>query len=232
MIDASQILEDLQRQARAALDEFDVDQKLDDAKDAAGKVRQRLEADPDARKAAAGAGGLLLLGLLGTNGGRRLMGDVAKTGVVAALGALAYKAWNERRGPQEGERSRGETPPEFVIDADADPDFALALIRAMIAGAYADGALSDREETIIRKVVDEGGFDNDAVQGLLVHDYSLQDDIDALAAMASTPNRAAQLYAAAALTADRTQAKSKDLLDNLAKRLGVDPAYAAALDAQ
>ena len=227
MIDAAQILADLQRQAQTALDEFDLDQTIDEAKGAADKVRDRLETDPQARTAAAGAGGLLLLGLLGTKGGRRLMGDVAKTGAAAALGALAYKAWNERRGANSAPK---EAPPEFVIDVDADPAFSLALIRAMIAGAYADGALSAREEDLIRKVIDEGGFDNAEVQNLLLHDYALEDDIDAIAAAAETPNKAAQLYAAAALTADRNHEDGKRFLETLAKRLGVDPAYAEALE--
>jgi len=227
MINAAQILEDLQRQARAAIDEFDMDEKANQAKDIAGKIRERLDTDPNARNAAAGASGLLLLGMLGTRGGRRLIGNVAKTGAAAALGAFAYKAWNERR----GQASTTKTPPEFIIDVDADPAFSLALVRAMIAGAYADGTLSEREEKIIRSVIEEGGFDDSEVQELLLHDYSIDEDIEKLIAAATTPNKAAQLYAGAALTADHDNEKSREFLDYLAEKLGIDPEYATALHA-
>ncbi len=128
MFDARRVLDDMRRQASDLVKDFNVDEWLKNAAAAAEKVRTRIETDPNARTVAAGAGSLLLLGLLGTKGGRNLIGDVAKTGAVAALGALAYKAWRDRQGRVVGEPAADDLKTAgFLIDADKDPEFALSL---------------------------------------------------------------------------------------------------------
>ena len=228
MIDAEKILRDLKRQAEEITRDFDVDAKVDEAKEAAGKVRERLETDPQARTAAAGAGGLLLLGLLGTKGGRNLVGNIAKTGAVAALGALAYKAWNDRKGASPSSEQSDTPPAEFLDGANDDPYFALAVARAMFAAAYADGEIDQREhELVANAIVEVGG--NDETLGLLMDQRDEEAELDRIAEAATTPNRAAQLYAAAAMTVDADNEKNAKFLERLAIRLGIAPDYAEAI---
>ncbi|MEL7488433.1 MAG: DUF533 domain-containing protein [Pseudomonadota bacterium] len=217
-MDAAAILADLQKRAQDVLADFDVDAKVEDAKAAANRVRERLETDPQARAAATGAGGLLLLGLLGTKGGRGFLGGLAKTGAVAALGALAYKTWNERQGGDGG----GETPPDFLIDAQNDPAFAAAIVRAMAAGALADGVIDARERAVINGVAEAGDFDA-AARAETDRRATVEEDVSSLAAAATSPNRAAQLYAAATLTADEDHPEAQKFLSRLSDALGLPP---------
>ena len=223
MIDAEKILNDLRQQAEEVARDFDIDAKVEEAKEAAGKVRERLETDPQARTIATGAGGLLLLSLLGTRGGRRLVRGVAKTGAVAALGALAYKAWNERRGA-----NAGDPPAEFLAEVKDDPDFALAIVRAMLASAYADGVLDEKERKRVTDAIELSGGNEDTL-ALLMESRDEAEDLGHIAAAATTPNRAAQLYAAAAMTADVENNAEAKFLDRLAEKLGVAPDYAEAM---
>ena len=220
MVDAAKIFSDLEAQAREVLENFDVEAKVDDARAAADRVRERLETDPQARTAAAGAGGLLLLGLLGTRGGRSFLGGVAKTGAVAALGALAYKTWNEKR------QGGSTPPPDFLVDAQNDPAFANAVVRAMLAGAWSDGVFDAREKSIIEGVLAAGDLDQEL--GALLHSETTEaEDLDFLIEAATTPNRAAQLFAAASLTADPDHPQTKEFLERLADALGLSRKFAS-----
>lgn len=229
MIDARQIFADLQKQAETIARDLNVEQGLADAKTAAGKVRERLETDPQARTVAAGAGGLLLLGLLGSKGGRNLIGGIAKTGAVAALGALAYKAWSDRQrggaddvSPQEAEKAG------FLIETDKDPEFALALVHAMLASAYADGSLDKRERLAVEAALIRAGA-TDEDRRALMNDLPETERFDAVARAARTPNHAAELFAAAVVTAGENARDHAGFFERLADRLGIHPGHAAAI---
>lgn len=109
MIDARRILEDLARQASDLAKDPNIQARMDDAKGAAAKVRERLETDPKARTIAAGAGGLLLLGMLGSKGGRKFVGNVARTGIVAGLGASPTRPGGTGRA-RRGGRAASQGP--------------------------------------------------------------------------------------------------------------------------
>lgn len=234
------LLEDLQLRAGAALEDLDVDASLDQAKDTAYKVRERLQSDERARNLTIG-GGVLLAGLLATKGGRRLVGNVAKTGAVAALGALAYKAWQDRdRSSPPGPDDGGQVQPldhdlpeledveaaGFVIDAQSDPAFARALVHAMATAAYADGAIDPGERTAIDGVVTT---DDQDLKALVDNSRSEEDCLELIALAARTPNHAAQLYSAAVIAISEQDPRESRFLARLASRLGVAPAHAEAI---
>ena len=230
--DAKEVLASLKEQAAVAAREFDLDQKIDDARAAVDKVRERIDSDPKARNAAIGAGGVLLAGLLGTRGGRRLVGTVAKTGAVAALGALAYKAFQDRK--KEGfsaedvdasELRRGGYAGE---DMEEDQDFALAILRAMLASAYADGVLDAYEQRQLDEAFDRAGLSATARKELK-DNASSPATLALIADAARSPNQAAELYAAAVVAAGETNGEENKFLNALADRLGVDKEYAAAI---
>jgi len=232
-MDIQQILRDLQLRAETAISEFDVDARIDDAKGAAEKVRKRLEEDESTRNLTIG-GGVLLAGLLATNGGRRLLGTVAKTGAVAGLGALAYKAWQERGGashPRPGDHAYGADSGHlaaagFVMDDAADPAFSRAVVHAMAAAAYADGVIDPAE----RAEIDGTGAAGDTDLEALVNGSMGRDEtIELISLAARTPNHAAQLYAAAVLATGQQSPAESAFLSELAVALGVSPAHAEAM---
>jgi uncharacterized membrane protein YebE (DUF533 family) len=223
MLDAAKILADLQQHAERAAQEIEKSGAVDTAKKAAADMRERLKTDPQARTVAAGAGGLLLLGMLGSRGGRRLIGDIAQTGAVAALGALAYKTWMERRGKTTGggDLAREAKALGFPTDAASDPEFALAIVRAMLASAYADGVLDAHEQKLIDGAMADADLSDDE-RAMLTNKVPQADTLDLIAAAAKTPHHASELYAAALVSAGDLNDSETAFLEKLAARLGLD----------
>lgn len=239
MINFEKILADLQAEAAKVADAVELerrmeqgkdiaDEAIEQGKDIAGDVRERLETDPKARLAAAGAGGLLLAGLLGTRGGRKIIGGVAKTGAVAALGALAYRTWQGRQDPAEGEEVDARAA-GYVAQDTQDKQFSEAIVRVMIAAAHADGVLDEVERAALIAEMDRMGA-SEAERALLTQPMSDDDLYDKIVYSALSPNHAAQLYAAASVVAGVKDEKEKAFLKKLADRLGVDHRHAAAMD--
>lgn len=230
MFDARKIFADLQQQVGTLAKEYNVDQRLDQAKSAASDLRERLKTDPKAQTVAAGAGGLLLLGLLGSKGGRKLFGNVAKTGAVAALGALAYKAWADRQGrPAGAEPSPQELKDAgYAIEHNLDPAFSESLLHAMLGAAWADGALDTTERETIEAALSRAGADAEDRRALM-NDMPETERLAAIARGAKTPNHAAELFAAAAAIAGDRNGSESQFLRKLADKLAIHPDHADAL---
>lgn len=230
MLDARKILADLQHQAERAARDIEESGAIDKATKAAGDLRERLKTDPQAQAVAAGAGGLLLLGLLGSRGGRRLVGDIAQTGAVAALGALAYKTWMDRHGKRVDEKTivRDAEASGFPIDPASDPDFALAVVRTMLAAAYADGVIDAHEQRIIDGAKAKAQITEDE-RRMLAGEVPEAETLRLIAVAAKTPHHASELYAAAVLSAGELNDRESDFLRKLADALGLDADETKAL---
>ncbi len=235
MIDARKILEELQTQATTLARDFDVETKLDDAKRAAASAREKIETDEGARNAAVAAGGLLLAGLLGTKGGRRMIGGVAKTGLVAGLGALAYKAWQDHQtGDSDAASSEDRTADSAMLQGAGfpithdDPTFALGVLHAMIAAANADGVITASERAALDGALDRAGATAEERRALL-DDQDLDASLEVIARAATSSNHAAELYAAAAVVVAEPNSKEAAFLARLADRLNLGGDHAAAI---
>ena len=155
-MDFATIFADLQKQAKQAAKDLELEQTMQRGKDLSKEALEKLKTDRNTQVAATGAGALLLAAMLGTKGGRRFLGGAAKTGAVAGLGALAYKAWLDR----QGKRATGDVDPGklgFVTDKKMEPEFAEALVRTMVAAAWADGALDDSEKASLAEALKASG---------------------------------------------------------------------------
>jgi len=232
MIDFQKILASLQTEASKVAEAVELERRVAEgtaaAQELAADVKQTLETDPAARVAAAGAGGLLLAGLLGTRGGRKIIGGVAKTGIVAALGALAYRTWQGRKDETPGEDAAARAA-GYVGDDNQDAQFSEAIVRVMIAAAYADGVLDeDERKTLSAKLADTNASPEE--QALLVAPQSDDTLYDSIVYSALSPNHAAQLYAAASVVAGVRNDAERAFLGKLAERLGVDHRHAKAMD--
>lgn len=239
MIDFEKILADLQAEAAKVAEAVELERRMEQGKEIAGEamergseiagdMRERLDNDPKARLAAAGAGGLLLAGLLGTEGGRNILGGVAKTGAVAALGALAYRTWQGRKEAIDGEEVDARAA-GYVGQDTQDKQFSEAIVRVMIAAAHADGVLDEVERTALIAEMDRMGASEEE-RALLTQPSSDEDLYDKIVYSALSPNHAAQLYAAASVVAGVKNDKERAFLKKLADRLGVDHRHAAAMD--
>ena len=188
-------------------------------------------------KVAAGAalGGLGLL-LLGTRGGRGLVGSAATLGGLAMVGGLAYKAWqNHQAGNTPAAPAQIEAAPDaspFGVSGNFEQDNATAMLvlRAMIAAAACDGVVDNAERSRIIGALEGAGLDVHAAK-FLDAEFARPATIAELAAAANTPDLAAQAYTAARIAIEPDSMKEKAFLMNLAVALGLDEGLVAQIDA-
>jgi uncharacterized membrane protein YebE (DUF533 family) len=214
-----------------------LDQLLQSGASALGGVRQAATG-PDMGKYATGAavGGVLGL-LLGSRGGRRVGGKVLKYGSVAALGALAWKAYQDQQAqqrPQAGSAAAtapAAAPAFAALPAPQVEVHSRAMLKAMIAAAKSDGHMDDRERSLI-----------DAEIGRLEPDPAIRSWVDIelrrplepadVAAAASGPEMAAEIYLASLLVVDQTTTMERAYLDELARQLRLADGLKAELEAR
>lgn len=200
---------------------------------------ERAKQSGDLGKYATGAaaGGALAL-LLGSRRGRSLGGRALKLGSIAAIGALAWKVYQEHqaRSAQPPAAAagapQGMAPPRFeALPAPALEDHSRAMLTAMIAAAKADGHMDERERTLVE--VELTRLDADpATRGWVEAELRSPVDPAAVAATASTPEMRAEVYLASALVADETTTMERAYLEELANRLELAPELKAALEAK
>jgi uncharacterized membrane protein YebE (DUF533 family) len=199
---------------------------------------------PDMLKGLAGgaaAGGLVSI-LLGNKGTRRLAGGALKLGGAAVLGGLAYWAWQNyqaTKGAQTTvpvEPAKDITPKaEGTVFLPSNPtersELSLALLRAMIAAAKADGHIDGKEQEAIFAKLDELDHDNDA-KAFVIDELRKPLDIDAVVAGATSPERAVEIYAASVIAIDPDDPAEQAYLAMLASRLKLDPALKASVETE
>lgn len=175
------------------------------------------------------ATGALLTVLLGTKAGRRLGGTALKAGGLAAIAGLAYHAWRAQQdgGVAPGTGADAQIPPppagsDFDIEAapQGADSFAMALIRAMIAAARADGHVDEAERERIASRIRLAGLDADAAS-FLMQEVERPVDIDALVAAARSEAQRVELYTAARLAIEPHTRMERGFLDLLAGRLAL-----------
>lgn len=194
-------------------------------RDRAGQATQLAKDNPLAT-------GALVAVLLGTGAGRRVTGSALKIGGLAAVAGLAYKAYqNYQNGGKPAEGS-GEghaadqvllpAPSETSFDPAAAPqgesEFALALVRAMIAAARADGHIDDEERARVADRLRLAGLDEDA-EAFLVSELEQPVDLDSIVAAAKTDAQKVEIYTASRLAIEPETRAERGYLDMLAGRL-------------
>jgi uncharacterized membrane protein YebE (DUF533 family) len=124
-----------------------------------GTVRDKASQATQLAKDNPLATGAIVAVLLGTGTGRAIGGSALKLGGMAAIAGLGYQAWkNYQAGKAPVEGAAAQQPEMLAPPADSefsaeparvDSDFALSLIRIMIAAARADGHVDDAERARI-----------------------------------------------------------------------------------
>ncbi|MGB3830568.1 MAG: tellurite resistance TerB family protein [Mesorhizobium sp.] len=178
------------------------------------------------------AAGALAAVLLGTGPGRKVTGAAVRLGGLAAIGGLAYKAYqNYVNGQQPATDAPASAEPELLpppagteFHPDSAPqgeaEFALVLVRAMIAAAKADGHIDDEERGRIAGKLGAAGLGTD-VESFLRTELEAPLDLDALVASARTEAQKVELYTASRLAIEPGTRAERGYLDLLAGRLGL-----------
>ncbi|KAB1088022.1 tellurite resistance TerB family protein [Neorhizobium galegae] len=201
-------------------------------KDRAGQATQLAKNNPLAT-------GAILAAVLGTKTGRNIAGNVAAVGGIAAiagLGYLAYKNYQSGKSPEAVPQADKPllTPPADSPFHPQSPaltnDFALTLVRAMIAAAKADGHIDAGERANIMDKVHAVDLGAEA-EAFIENELANPVDIDDLVAAARTEEQKVEIYAASRLTIDPDTRAERGYLDLLAGRLGLDDALIEHIDA-
>jgi len=180
-------------------------------------------------------GGVLGL-LLGTKRGRSIGGSALKYGSVAALGAVAFRAYSEWQARQSAP-TLATTPtsvtarPVQLLPAPEVEVHSRAMFQALIAAAKSDGHLDDRERELIDAEMARLGADASERRWL---EAELRRPLDPaeVARAATTPELAAEMYLASLLVIDDTSFMERAYLDELARQLKLPAELKAELEQQ
>lgn len=201
--------------------------------DKAGQLTQMARNNPAIATAA-------MTALLGSKRGRKLGGSALKLGGLAAVAGLGYMAYKNYQSGQQPKAlpPAGTTnvalPPAgsgFDIDpAETSEDFALALVRAMIAAAKADGHIDATERATIVGKLSEDGLDAEEM-AFLQSELEEPVDIGRIVSAAKTEEQKVELYTASRLAIDVDNRAERGYLDQLAARLGLEDALVDHIEA-
>jgi uncharacterized membrane protein YebE (DUF533 family) len=202
------------------------------------QIIEALKTDPNMQSKAktgaiAGAAGLAA-GMMMGKSGHKMLGKAAKYGALAALGGLAYQAWQRSQAGTTSESAAPapdyEAPPanaeRFLPppgDEQAHDALGQALLRAMIAAAKADGRIDAEENQRIFARLETLDLDPQC-KAFVFDELSSPLNVDAVVAGADTPEHAAEIYAASLVAIEADTPAEKAYLQMLAARLGLAPA--------
>ncbi|GAB3025413.1 tellurite resistance TerB family protein [Bowmanella dokdonensis] len=227
-----------------------LDQLLKSGGGSAGDIKRQLSGGTGmgglsqmlSGKGGAALGGGALGLLLGSKKGRKLGGKVLTYGGLAALGVVAYKAYsNWQQNQQAGAAGAGgvggdhglKNEPQTIdrLPAPQAEQHGRAILAAVIAAAKSDGHIDDRERELIDQEVAKFTRDQAFLRWV---DNELQSPLDPArtAALATSPELAAEMYLASVLVVDEESFMERSYLDELARQLQLSPALVAEIKKQ
>ncbi len=174
----------------------------------------------------AGGGGLLAGLLLGNKKVRKMGGKVAVVGGAAALGAIAFKAyrnWQANKNTSTGIPAQDDQQPQqSVLDFDNLPAAvqeknSRAMLTAIIAAAKADGHFDEHERQMIHEQTQKIG-DAETTAWVQQEIYKPL-DVNQIAALATSPELAAEIYLASLVVIDEQNECEKMYLNSLAEKM-------------
>ncbi|MCA1491944.1 tellurite resistance TerB family protein [Sinorhizobium alkalisoli] len=207
---------------------------------AGGTVRDRADQVTKLAKDNPLATGAIAAVLLGTKSGRNLAGNAVALGGLAAIAGLGYQAYKKY---QAGQAPAAEpatpapaqlpAPPAdsgFVAPEAVSDDFALVLVRAMIAAARADGHIDESERGRIMDKLSVSGLSAEAA-AFLESELVNPVDLDAIIAAGTTEEKRVEIYTASRLAIEPESRAERGYLDLLAGRLGLADALVDHIEA-
>jgi uncharacterized membrane protein YebE (DUF533 family) len=199
------------------------------------QILKTLQTDKNLQgNAMSGAAGLAAGMLLGGGKPGKMLESAAKMGALAAVGGLAYKAWQTYQQNQSNQTAYPAREEAFIpsaADARGQEELGKTLVRAMIAAAKADGRIDAEEKEAI--------FDRLKAMPLsaeekawVFDELSTPLDINTVVSRADTPEHAAEIYAASLVAISADTAAEQAYLEALAVKLKLDPALVAEIHRQ
>ncbi|HIO91799.1 MAG TPA: tellurite resistance TerB family protein [Leucothrix mucor] len=170
--------------------------------------------------------------LLGTKTGRHVTGSAIKLGSLAAVGGVAWTAYQNYKNSQQISAVDNEIVPVNEIKDDEEAnERSVTLLKAMIAAAKSDGHVDEAELTEIKKQIDNLGLQGD-VAAILEEELAKPLDIEEIAALAEGQEaKAAEIYLVSAVVTNKENEKERKYLADLAKAMKIPEELLAELNA-
>lgn len=181
------------------------------------------------KKGAMAAGALAIL--LGTKTGRKVTGSAIKLGSLAAIGGVAWKAYQNYKDKNNIVDSNSSVKPINELDDQKANQRSVTLLKAMIAAAKSDGHVADEELAEIDKQIKNLGLEGDTAK-IIQEELAKPLNIAEIAALAEGEEaKAAEIYLVSAVVTDKENDKERQYLDDLAKAMNIPDELLAELNA-
>jgi uncharacterized membrane protein YebE (DUF533 family) len=165
--------------------------------------------------------------LLGTSSGRGLTGLAVKLGGLAAVSGLAYKAFQDWQA-KKGEAPVDPGPAAHTLNGPQLDQRSLALLKAMLAAAKADGHIDENEQAKIDAYLQKLALNPEA-HNFIKNELAKPLSAKEIAAGADSPAAAAEIYLTSLLAINMDNDKERQYLEELAKELKLSPELVSEL---
>ncbi len=197
------------------------------------KLLQGLTSSGAVSGFAGGLAGSALVGAISGKKGKKMATSALKVGALAAVGGLAYTAYQRYRQGDPGSGGRWAHIPEerFAAVVDAERGNGALLLRAMIAAAASDGHMDSDERD---RVFDEAGKLDLSPQEKATLFDELQRPLTMrdLVSQVDSPEVAVEVYAASLVAIDETREEGRTYLRALSLALDLPPELVASVHEQ
>jgi uncharacterized membrane protein YebE (DUF533 family) len=198
------------------------DKAVSFAEDNLGLPKPGKDRDDMVKTLGAGAavGGIAAM-LFGTKTGRKISGKLLAVGSLAAVGGVAYTAY------QSWMKSQGKSPESqndvsvTTLTGVAAERRSLTILRAMIAAAKADGVIDAEEQSLLNQQLERSDLADDAKQWFRA-EMSKRHDVSSIAAEVDSPAAAAEVYLVSSIVVDDASPIERAYLDQLKDALKID----------
>lgn len=178
-------------------------------------------------------GGLIGL-LMGSKKAKKIGKKAIGIGGAAALGAIAFKVYSDwqsgQKAAQDGDDLTPASPASVSLSFDENQHSVL-ILKAMISAAKADGHVDSSEQEKIQQAIASIGADEE-VNRLVAAELDKPLDPSEVAALAVTPELAAEIYLASYIVIDEQNFMEKAYLKELASQLGLADELVVQLESQ
>ncbi len=155
--------------------------------------------------------------------------NLVQAGSMAALGALAYHAYQNWQSNQKQEGSAVLDQNAFEPTGVAAENASRVILRTMIAAAFADGLIDEAERQLIQSEVGEDAETQQWIEAEITQPASAAEIAREIGA---NPALAAEAYLAARIVCADLQRKEIVSLSQLAQSLNLDEALVESLERQ
>ncbi|AHG63399.1 tellurite resistance TerB family protein [Advenella mimigardefordensis] len=185
----------------------------------------------------------LSAGVLGMLVGHKANSNLATYGGLAALGTVAYRAYQRWQANQSDRQPEMQASAPATATAQPQPPTPInqlpaaqaeeqskAILSALIAAAKADGHIEANEQAMLDQFFSKMSTPEE--QAWLKAELAKPVDPVAVASLATDPHLASQMYAVSVSIIDSTNFMEKAYLDELAKQLDLTPELKNELETQ